>query len=110
MGHWSTTTENHYAEGWVTNSNAGPSDTSWRIYAATGNISGDSYNFYVNGVLNAGPSNAGAAGPNGFAIGSYAAASEFAAGHVGIMLVYNTVLTAAQIAQNFNAYRGRYGI
>lgn len=110
MGHWSGTTQNYYAEGWVTGSGAGPGDTSWRIYAATGDISADSYNFYVNGTLNTGPSNAGSAGPNGFAIGSYAGSSEFSAAQVGIMLVYNTVLTAAQVAQNFAAYRGRYGI
>lgn len=110
MGHWSGTTQNYYAEGWVTSSGAGPGDTSWRIYAATGNISGDSYNFYVNGVLNTGPSNAGAAGPNGFAIGSYNGTSEFGAGQIGILLIYNTVLTASQIEQNFAAYRGRYGI
>lgn len=110
MGHWNGTTENHYAEGWVTSAGAGPGDTTWRIYAATGNISGDSYNFYVNGTLNAGPNSGGAAGPNGFAIGSYAGSSEFSAGQVGVLLVYNTILTANQIAQNFAAYRGRYGI
>jgi|688.fasta_scaffold01731_8 hypothetical protein len=110
MGHWSGTTENHYAEGWVTAVGAGPGDNNWRIYAASGNISGDSYNFYVNGVLNTGPSTGGSAGPNGFAIGSYAGSSEFSNAQIGFMLVYNTVLTAAQIAQNFNAYRGRYGI
>jgi hypothetical protein len=110
MGHWSSTTQNYFAAGWVTGVGSGTGDTNWRIYAATGDISGDSYNFYVNGTLNAGPSNGGVVGPNGFAIGSYAGTSEFAAGHVGIFLVYNTILTATQIAQNFNALRGRYGI
>lgn len=110
MGHWNGTTENHYAEGWVTSVGAGSGDTTWRIYAATGNISGNSYNFYVNGTLNAGPNSGGTAGPNGFAIGSYAGSSEFSAGQVGVLLVYNTILTANQIAQNFAAYRGRYGI
>lgn len=110
MGHWSNSVLNYYAAGWVTASGAGGSDTNWRIYAATGDIAGDSYNFYVNGVLDTGPSNGGAAGPNGFAIGSYAGTSEFSAAQVGFMLVYNTVLTATQVMQCFNAYRGRYGI
>jgi hypothetical protein len=110
MGHWSGTTENNYAEGWVTGVGVGPGDTTWRLYAATGNISGDSYNFYVNGILNAGPSDGGAAGPNGFAIGSFGGSSEFSAAHVGLLLVYNRVLTADEITQNFNATRGRYGI
>lgn len=110
MGHWSNTVLNHYAEGWVTSVGAGTGDTNWRIYGASGNISGDSYNFYVNGSLNTGPSTAGSAGPNGFAIGSYGGTSEFSAGEVGIMLVYNTILTADQIAQNYEAFRGRYGV
>jgi hypothetical protein len=111
MGHWGGTTLNHYAEGWVTSSGGtGAADTTWRIYAATGNISGDSYNFYVNGILNTGPSTGGSAGPNGFAIGSIGGTSEFSAAQIGFMLVYNTVLTAEQILQNFNALRGRYGI
>lgn len=110
MGQWSTTTENYYAEGWVSTTGAGSSDTLWRIYAATGNIAADSYSLYVNGVLTAGPNNGGSAGPNGFYIGSYIGTSEFSYAHVGILMVYNTVLTAAQIQQNFNAYRGRYGL
>lgn len=110
MGHWSGTTQNNYAEGWVTSSGAGPGDNEWRIYGATGNISGDSYNFYVNGVLNTGPSTGGSAGPNGFAIGSFMGTSEFSKAQIGFMLVYNAILTASEINQNYQALRGRYGI
>ncbi len=110
LGHWGNTTENYYAEGWVSGVAAGPTDTNWRIYAGTGNIAGDSYSMYVNGVLTAGPNANGAAGPNGFALGSSGGTSEFSAGQMGILLVYNTVLTETQIIQNFNAYRGRYGL
>lgn len=110
MGHWSVSTQNYYAEGWVSGVEAGASDTNWRIYAATGNISSDSYNLYVNGVLTAGPNSNGANGPNGFAIGSYQGTSEFSNSQIGCLLVYNTVLTADQINQCFNAYRGRYGL
>jgi hypothetical protein len=110
MGHWGSSTQNYFAEGWVSSAGAGPGDTNWRIYAATGNISGDSYSLYVNGELSAGPNNGGSAGPNGFAIGSYAASSEFSNSQIGVFLVYNAILTDAQIVQNFNAYRGRYGL
>ena len=114
MGHWSTSTENYFAEGWVAGSGTGgpvPSDTNWRVYAATGNISSDNYALYVNGSLASTQSpTSGSAGPNGFAIGSYAASSEFSNSQIGVMLVYNAVLTADQIVQNFNAYRGRYGL
>ena len=110
MGHWNTTTQNYYAEGWVRGVGAGPSDTNWRIYAATGNYSGDSWGMYVNGVLNVGPNNGGSNGPNGFAIGSYAGSSEFSNSHISNLLVYNRVLTAAEISQNYNALKGRFSI
>ena len=110
MGHWSVSTENYYAEGWVSSVQAGASDTNWRIYAATGDYSGDSWSMYVNGVLNVSPNSNGSAGPNGFAIGSYVASSEFSNSHISNLLVYNRVLTAAEVSQNFNALRSRYSI
>ena len=111
MGHWSGTTENYYAEGWVSGVGAGASDTNWRIYAATGNIATDSYSMYTNGVLTAGPNSGGSQGPNGFTVGATNnGTSEFSNSQIGILLIYNTVLTADQINQNFNAYRGRYGL
>lgn len=111
MGHWNGTTENYYAEGWVSGVGAGASDTNWRIYAATGNIASDVYGFYVNGVAQSVPTpSGGSQGPNGFALGSVGGTGEFSNSQIGFMLVYNAVLTADQIIQNFNAYRGRYGI
>lgn len=111
MGHWSNSTENYYAEGWVSAVSAGTLDTNWRIYAATWNSVTDSASMYVNGVLTAGPNTSASAGPNGFTIGGYATAgTEWSAAQFGFLLAYNTVLTDAQILQNFNAYRGRYGI
>lgn len=110
MGQWNNTTQNYYAEGWVTGTGAGTGDTNWRIFTATGNTATDSYSFYVNGVLNAGPNGGGSQGPNGFSIGAYAGTSEFAAGQVGFALMYNAVLTDAQILQNYNAFKARYGL
>ena len=110
MGHWNGTTQNYYAEGWVSGVGAGPSDTNWRIYAATGNYSGDSWAMYVNGVLNVGPNNAGVQGPNGFAIGSSGGTGEFSNSHISNLLVYNRVLTDAEILQNYNALATRYGL
>jgi hypothetical protein len=115
MGQWSNSTENYYAEGWVAGSGTGgptPSDTNWRIYAATGNIAGDNYALYVNGALVSTQSaTGGSQGPNGLGIGCYfPGVSEFSNSQIGILLIYNTVLTEAQIIQNFNAYRGRYGL
>lgn len=110
MGHWGTTTQNYYAGAWVTGAGVGPSDTNWRIYAATINTAADSWSLYVNEALNTGPNTNGASGPNGFAIGSYGGTSEFSNSQIGNLLVYDRVLSATEILQNFNALRGRYGI
>ena len=111
MGHWASSTVKHYAEGWITDTNGvEQSDTNWRIYAATSNHAADSRSFYVNGKLDTGPSASGSAGPNGFAIGSYAGSTEFSNSHISNLIVYNRVLSDAEIQQNFNALRGRFGI
>ena len=107
MGNWGTTTENYYAEGWVSTPGSGPSDTNWRIYSALGNVSGDSYSLYVNNSLSAGPSNGGSAGPNGIFINSL---GEPSTGNFSFVLVYNRILTAAEMTQNYNFFKGRFGL
>ena len=110
MGHHNTFTENYFAEGWIV-SGAGPTDTNWRIYAATGNISGDSYALYVNGVLNAGPSNGGSSGPDGFRLGTVSRADgEFGRCAFGFLLAYDRILSTTEILQNFNATKARFGL
>jgi hypothetical protein len=106
MGHWAGTTENHYAEGWVSAVSAGVSDTNWRILAATGNTTTDSWQMYVNGGLTYSNAN-GSAGPNNLGINIY---SERSNSEVGVLLAYNRVLSAGEVAQNFQALRGRFGI
>lgn len=110
MGHWSTQTENYYAQNWVTSPNAGPSDTNWRFYAATGNYSGDLWSLYVNGVGTTVNSTAGTNGPNGFAIGSVGGTGEFSNSHIGLFMVYNRVLTANEVAGIFTGLRPRYSL
>ena len=111
VGHWGATTENYYAEGWVSSVSAGAGDTNYRIHSATGDISLDSYQLFVNGTLTAGPNTGGSQGPNGFGIGRYAPGnSEYSNARVSFLFAYNRVLTAAEVSQNFNALRGRYGI
>jgi hypothetical protein len=43
-------------------------------------------------------------------IGARPLSSSYFPGTISTMMVYNIALTAAQISQNFNALRGRYGI
>jgi hypothetical protein len=109
MGHWNNSTENYYAEGTIALS-AGPSDTNWRIYSALGDVSGDSYSLYVNNSLSAGPSNGGVEGPWGISIGAQGFGSEYSTGNFSFVLVYNRILTAAEMTQNYNYFKGRFGL
>jgi len=111
LGLWGGSTENYYAEGWVSSVAAGTSNTSWRIWTGTGNISGDSYSVYVNNSLTAGPNTGGSAGPNGFSIGRYApGGDEYSNSNLGFLLAYNRVLTVDEMTQNYNYFKGRFGL
>jgi Concanavalin A-like lectin/glucanases superfamily len=110
MGHWGGTTENHYAEGWVSSVSAGPGDNNWRVYAATWNTSTDSASFFVNGVRTAGPNTAASAGPNNFSIGASQAIYELTNGEFACLYVYNRVLTDEEIVQVYNALRYKYNL
>ena len=76
---------------------------------------GNNILFYINGAysetiafgtsLNVNPS------PNNLFIGmSQHAAGQCFNGRINLATVYTSALTAAQISQNFNATRGRYGV
>lgn len=107
MGHWGGTTENHYAQGWVSASSVGAADGNWRILSASGNTSTDSWQMYVNGNQTY-SNNAGSAGPNNLGINAYS--TERSNGEVGFLMAYNRVLSSSEIKQNFQAMRSRFGI
>jgi hypothetical protein len=112
VGNWSNSTENYYAEGSIA-LGVGPSDTNWRIYSALGDVSGDSYSLYVNNSLSAGPSNGGSAGPNGITVGGIGLGignGEYSTGQFSFVLVYNRLLTVAEMTQNYNFFKGRFGL
>jgi hypothetical protein len=112
IGCWSNSTENYYALGWVSPVGNGPSDTNWRIVTALGDLSTDSYTSYMNNNLSAGPNGAGSQGPDGISIGAqtFGGTSEFSTGQFSFVLVYNRVLTAAEMTQNYNYFKGRFGL
>lgn len=107
LGHWGNTTENHYAEGWVSNVSSGTYDTNWRILACSGNPTSDSWKMYVNGALTYSNSG-GSAGPNQLTFNNYT--TEPTDGEAGIMYVYNRVLSDDEIKRCYQALRGRFGI
>ena len=112
LGNWNGTTENYYAEGWVSAVNAGTANTNWRILTGTGQIAGDAYSEYVNGTNTVLNSTGGSAGPNGFVVGmvGYDLATELTLGRCSFVLAYNRVLTSNEVSQVYQAYRGRFGI
>jgi hypothetical protein len=112
IGHWVNSTENYYAEGWVSGVQAGANDTNWRIYAALGNKPGNSYSSYVNNTLSSGPNSNGTSGPDGISIGAQTngGVSEYSTGQFSFVLVYNRVLTVAEMTQNYNNLKTRFGL
>lgn len=107
MGHWAGYTESHYAEGWVSSAPSGASDTNWRILAASGNSSSDSWQMYVNGNQTY-SNNGGSAGPNNLGINCNG--GEQSTAEVGFLLAYNRVLSTSEIKQIYYANRSRFGI
>lgn len=111
FGHWNAQANMYHAEGWVTASTGGPNDTNWRIFAATENYSADQRSFYSNNTLLVSNSTGGVAGMNGLSIGRWANNNtEYSTCEVGVILIYNRILSVTELTQNFNAIRGRYGI
>ena len=107
LGHHDTTYGDYYAEGWVNNISSPQSDTIWRMFTGTGNISSDSYSLYINDQIIVTNSN-GSAGPNGWNLNNQY--GQYSDCQIANLICYNRVLTAAEVAQNFNATRGRFGL
>jgi hypothetical protein len=114
LGQWSTYMRQYFSAGWVTGYGASPStgttdDLQTHIWCGTGDISGNAYRFRDDNVEYTTTTTSGTAGPNGFSLGRYAPGnSEYATGTITVLLVYNRVLTDAEIDQNFNAQKNRF--
>lgn len=109
LGHHDTTSGDYFAQGWVNQVDQGDI-TIWRMFTGTGDIAGDSYSLYVNDEHIVTNSN-GSQGPNGFIIGDYRdSLSQFSAFEISALLVYDRVLTEAEIKQNYYALRKRFGL
>ena len=105
LGHWSTGSRKHYAVGWVCQDTHDDNNT--HIFCATGNISADTYKFRDDNVEYGSTPAGGSAGPNGFSLGNVSG-GEWGLGTITLLLIYNRILTDAEIDQNFNAQRTRF--
>lgn len=88
--------------------------SSW--YQVVGTFTSGSRILYINGVQVNSNATTGTLGTSasGMSIGAYGGTSGsnsyFYNGALSICRVYNRVLSAADVLQNFNALRGRYGV
>ena len=107
LGFWNGYYNSYFANSFINQTTT--RDTNWRIFAGTRNHSADQDVFYSNGTSIA--SNSG--GINGFAglsINNGWKQAENSDCDVGILLVYDRVLTATEVTQVYNTYKSRYGL
>lgn len=107
LGHHDNTYGDYYAEGWVNNISDPISDTTWRMYTGTGNISTDVWQLYINGTLTT-SNDQGSQGPWGWNINNQY--SQHSQSQIAMVACWNRVLTSTEISQIFYNYRNRFGI
>ena len=122
LGHHGSIVDKYYAAGWVTSTGGvnSANDNNWRIYVGNGSPSSapggtDTYSFYMNNVLSAGPNNGGSTGPSGLSIGAaylnwIPLVAEFSTGEFSFVAMYNRILTTDEMTQNYNALRSRFSL
>ena len=109
LGQWDVNMRMYFPQGWVTGPASNTDDLQTHIWCGTGDISADTYEFRDDNVEYTTNTTGGSQGPNGFSLGRYApGSSEYGTGTITVLLVYNRVLTDAEINQNFNAQRTRF--
>ena len=108
MGNWQGNQNAYHPNNWVWNS-GGPTGNGWRSHCATGDYVNDNWKVFANGVKLT-ENNGGNNGFTNIAWGIWNTSNEPCAGNYGVFLVYDRVLTDAEVLQNHEALRGRYGI
>jgi len=117
---WLTTTKNVALYVYNTGTTYRTSSTvvgtgSWVYCVGVYQGSNATLNTYVNGILDNGvltgtiPASV-ATGASTVVIGNVNSGSYYFNGSMGQISIYNRALSAAEIAQNYNALRGRYGL
>jgi hypothetical protein len=92
-----------------------PTVSNW--YQAVGTFDGNNhtFNLYINGALNStqtltAPSGAYGSGNGGIRLMRRWDAANYWGGGLGIVRIYNTVLTSTNISDNFQSQRARFGL
>jgi hypothetical protein len=112
LGHFQNSTLNYFAAGTITGIPGGPNDTNFRIYTGTSNTTTDRYDFYVNGVNSVTSSAAGSTGLNTpLNVGRQGENNtEYSSGSFAFVLIYNRVLSPAEVTQNYDALKSKVGL
>jgi hypothetical protein len=85
----------------------GFTNVTWVVYGSNNS----SHAIYVNGVSQTMVNNGGAhGGVPGWQIASNGNGAEYWPGNIASVQVYNKTLSQAEVNQNFNALRGKFGI
>ena len=110
MGWYANNTSYYFAgNAWILTGNGG-NTTDWICFAATGDTTADNWKFYRNGIKIADNSNGGN-GPNGITLGGWGNGTAEASNcKVAYVNAYRRVLTDAEVKQNYNALKGRFGL
>jgi len=85
-------------------------DGSW--HHITGTNDGSTSKLYIDGVFNSQATESGgiiSVYPN-ITLGLWQGGGRYLNGNIAQVSIYNRALSAAEVSQNFNALRGRYGI
>ena len=115
LGHHGGAVDKYYISGWVSSEGGSINDNNWRIYMGNGDISSDTYSFYMNNIISAGPNSGGVNGPAGLSIGaSYfnwiPSVGEFSTAEFSFVAMYNRVLSNQEMTQNYNALKSRFNL
>jgi hypothetical protein len=116
LGHWNNYVRNYYPNGNIRLAPdfGDPGDvgnTNWYISSAVENYSSDIWTLYSNGSQVITSSN-GSAGPNGLSFGAWSAGGngEYSTSEISFFMVYNRLLSAQEINQNYNALKKRFNL
>ena len=100
----------HYNGGFFTKSaTTNVADNNWHnaVFVNTNNT----MTIYLNGVLEKSSFDSTVSGPNNYVNGLGGSwESGFFTGSISSFVYYNTNLSAAQVLQNYNATKGRFGL
>jgi hypothetical protein len=109
LGHWDRSAKKYYSEGWVSSSDGaeGMTDLGWHFYAATQSYSRDMWSFYMDNEFVA-QGTGGSQGQFYFSLGAHAGSDQFGNCKIAMVMVYNRILSNAEMSQLWEQYRYRY--